>query len=146
MWQGGVNYFDPVTKKVRRYLHNPSDPKSLSDNNIFYILKDRKGNIWIATWGNGLNKYNPETDDFTHYLHDPANPNSINSSGVAFLMEDSNDNLWIGTELSGIDMFDPESNTFVHYQTGPEKGSLNNNFITTLFEDSKKRMGRNLWP
>jgi signal transduction histidine kinase/ligand-binding sensor domain-containing protein/CheY-like chemotaxis protein len=140
MWQGGVNYFDPVTKKVKHYLHDPANPKSLSDNNIFYILKDRKENIWIATWGNGLSKYNPETDDFTHYLHDPANPNSIGSSGVAVLMEDSNGNLWIGTELSGVDMLDPESNTFVHYQTGPEKGSLNNNFITALFEDSKKRI------
>lgn len=140
MWQGGLNYFDPVTKSIRSYLHDPQNPNSLSDNNVFYILKDSQGNIWVGTWGNGLNKYNPKTDDFTRFTNNPADLNSISPSGIVFLAEDHNRNIWIGTELSGLDMFDPKTNTFIHYKSDLKKGSLTSNFISTLFQDSKKRL------
>jgi signal transduction histidine kinase/ligand-binding sensor domain-containing protein/DNA-binding response OmpR family regulator len=140
MWAAGLNYYDPATKKVRRYKHDPKNPKSLSDNNIFHILVDRKGNVWIATWGNGLNKYNPATDDFTRYTPDPENPSSIASFELDYLLEDSEGKIWIASEVDGLDRFDPVTHTFTHYKSNGKPGSLSSNSVFAIYEDSKKRL------
>ncbi|HYC85073.1 MAG TPA: two-component regulator propeller domain-containing protein [Chryseosolibacter sp.] len=140
MWAGGVNYFDPRTGKVKRYIHDPDDPRSLSDNNVFDILVARNGTVWIATWGNGLNRYNPETDDFTRFINDPNNPRSISGSPLSLLMEDSEGKLWIGTEQEGVDVYDPQTGEFKHFKAGTQSGQLSGSSAFCLYEDSKGRL------
>jgi ligand-binding sensor domain-containing protein len=140
MWAGGLNYFDRKSKKVKRYLHDPNNPRSLSDNNIFDILVTRDGTVWIATWGNGLNRYDPETDEFIRYVNQPNEPQSISGSPLSLLMEDAEGNLWIGTEQEGLDMFDPETGVFTHYKAGTDPGQLSGSSVFCFFEDSKKRL------
>jgi ligand-binding sensor domain-containing protein len=140
MWAGGLNYFDPKTKKVKRYLNDPSNPKSLPENNIFDILIDRAGNVWIGTFQSGLCKYNPETDDFTRYINDPSDPNSFGGSVVVKLMEDSFGKIWIATEQQGVDEFDPATGIFKHHMGGTDPGQLSGNSVFSLLEDSQKRI------
>jgi ligand-binding sensor domain-containing protein len=140
MWAGGLNFFDPKSMKVKKYFHDPTNPRSLSDNNIFDILIARDGTVWIGTWGNGLNRYNPETDDFTRYVNEPGNPNSFAGSPIAFLLEDHKGRLLVGTEQHGFEIFDPKSGIFTHYPGGTKEGELSANNALTLFEDSKNRI------
>lgn len=42
---------------VKRYIHDESDPNSLSCNNIYDIVEDRQQRLWIATYKGGLNMY-----------------------------------------------------------------------------------------
>src|SRR5690606_34526411 len=34
---------------ITYYKHNPTDPKSLSNNFVMKIFEDRSGNIWVGT-------------------------------------------------------------------------------------------------
>ena len=43
----------------RKFLHDPRDAKSISNDTVFAIVKD-KGNFWIGTY-NGLNYFNTKT-------------------------------------------------------------------------------------
>ncbi|MCD9015687.1 hybrid sensor histidine kinase/response regulator [Parachryseolinea silvisoli] len=140
MWRGGLNYYNRATKKVKKYRHHPSKGNSLSDDNVFYIRRMRNGDIWVGTWGNGVSKYNRKTDDFTRFTNNPDDTNSIASSGIAYLLEDSNGLVWIGTEGNGVDRYDPATNIFTHFKASAEAGALSNNFVTTIFEDTQKRI------
>ena len=42
---------------VKRYIHDESDPNSLSCNNIYDMVEDRQQRLWIATYKGGLNMY-----------------------------------------------------------------------------------------
>ncbi len=50
----GLNRFDPETHTFIRYLHDPGNPASLSDDNVTMTYEDRAGRFWVAT-NNGLN-------------------------------------------------------------------------------------------
>lgn len=39
---------------VSRFRHNPDDPASLPGDNVYDMLPDAKGRLWIATLGNGI--------------------------------------------------------------------------------------------
>jgi signal transduction histidine kinase/ligand-binding sensor domain-containing protein/DNA-binding response OmpR family regulator len=139
-WQNGLSFLDFKTNRVKVYLHDPKNGRTLSDNNVFYILKDSKNRIWIATWGNGLNLYDPVSDSFTRFTHDPGNPNSICASPIQMLMEDSKGKIWIATSQEGVDVYDPDSNIFSHYKASVQQGSLSNNGAFSLFQDSQQRI------
>lgn len=49
---------------VKRYIHDESDPNSLSCNNIYDMVEDRQQRLWIATYKGGLNMYD------LHQQHD----------------------------------------------------------------------------
>ncbi|WP_165823963.1 ligand-binding sensor domain-containing protein [Pseudochryseolinea flava] len=139
-WADGLHRFDPKTNKTRHYLHDPSNPRSLSDNNIFDLLKDNDGNIWIATYGRGLNRYNTATDDFTRYVNDPSNPQSIPASPLGFLYQDRQGMIWIATERNGLIIMDPRTETFQFIRATGKPGGLSSNAIFVIFEDSKNRV------
>lgn len=46
---GGLNRFDRETGTFTRYLHDPDDSRSLSDNQVRVIYEDRAGTLWIGT-------------------------------------------------------------------------------------------------
>jgi ligand-binding sensor domain-containing protein len=140
MWAGGLNYLDRKTNKVKKYLNDPNNPRSLSDNNIFDIMVAKDGTVWIGTWGNGLSKYNPTTDDFTNYLENPNDKNSFSGSPISYLLEDSKGRIFIATEQNGFDIFDPQTNTFTHYKGGSAPGELSGNSVLCFYEDSKNRI------
>ena len=50
-----MDRFNPGTEVFTNYHHEPSDPMSLSSNDIRSFMKDKEYNIWICT-SNGLNK------------------------------------------------------------------------------------------
>jgi hypothetical protein len=53
------------------YKHDSSNPNSISENNIFAILKDSKNRMWIATFGGGLDLAVPQNGKyiFKHFLN-----------------------------------------------------------------------------
>ncbi len=56
---GGINTFDPETKKFTRFIYKNNDANSLSYNSIFHIEIDpTTGILWVGTFGGGLNALN----------------------------------------------------------------------------------------
>ena len=61
----GLFSYDPVTGIIKNYRYNQKDTTSLIRDNVFSIVEDRSGTIWIGS--DGLCSYNRESDNFTHY-------------------------------------------------------------------------------
>ncbi len=108
---GGLRRFDPRTGDTTIYAHDPSDPNSLANDEVYSVVGDRRGALWIGTRG-GLDRFDEKTGKFTHYANDPADPRSLSDSYVWPILEDRDGILWVGTYQGGLNRFDPVSETF----------------------------------
>ncbi len=109
--------------------------------NIWSILEDRYGVLWIATQGGGLNRYNREKNSFDHFTYDANSADSISSDVIWTLFEDSQGELWVGTQ-EGLNKFNRQTETFRRYKNiQGDSSSLSHNRVMALFEDDAK----NLW-
>jgi signal transduction histidine kinase/ligand-binding sensor domain-containing protein/CheY-like chemotaxis protein len=76
---GGLNRFDPITKKFTRYFKE----QGLPSNEIAGILNDLEGAVWISTIG-GLSRFDPGTKTFQNYdVSDGLQSNQF-KDGAAF--------------------------------------------------------------
>ncbi len=126
---------EPIFKVFK---HLSSDPASLSDDRIYTILKDEKGNFWIGTYGGGLNKFDEISGKFESYLPDPENPQSISNDKVLCLLESTSGDLWIGTSGGGLNKYLSETNSFKFYS---QVQGLNSAVVYGILEDGNG----NLW-
>lgn len=101
----GLTRYDPKTKAIEHFLHDPADPRSLSNDEVHRILVDRKQNVWIGT-DDGLDRFDPAARSFvTHKLQ----PENRFGQAYVSMAEDAKGGLWLGTGYSGLHHFDPIS-------------------------------------
>jgi ligand-binding sensor domain-containing protein/signal transduction histidine kinase len=110
-YQQGVTLYDTHTHRFETFRHDPSDPRSLSQNTVKRVHQDRKGTIWVAT-EDGLNRFDPVARSFTVYRWKSGSLNQVYNA----LAEDGAGNLWLGTQFSGVQRFDPTTGRFTVYQ------------------------------
>ncbi|MFC1527531.1 sigma 54-interacting transcriptional regulator [Candidatus Neomarinimicrobiota bacterium] len=143
------NEFRPDGYQFNRYLKNPSNNNSISNNDVTSIVEDSKGDLWVGTYS-GLNRLDPNTDKFTRYYHNTNNSKSLSSNVINCLLIDQNETLWIGTWDGGLNKIDLRSKidtnmsqiNFVNYlHITDDSTSLSGNFIISMFEDS----GGTIW-
>ncbi len=91
---------------VKHYLHNPNDHSSLSDNNIYSLLEDRNGRIWVGTYGGGINIF--ENGRFIHTSHLLKKFPPGFGEKVRHISEDKKGNIWLGT-TDGLVFIHPEN-------------------------------------
>ena len=91
------------------FLHDASNPNSLSENSAWTILRSSDGLLWFGT-ADGLNRYDPRTGEFKIYNEN----NGLRDASIACLAEDPHGYLWITTS-NGLARFDPKSETFLVY-------------------------------
>jgi signal transduction histidine kinase/ligand-binding sensor domain-containing protein/CheY-like chemotaxis protein len=85
----------------------------LSNNEVYDVVQDRKGYIWLAT-ADGLDRYDGYS--FTVFRHDPTNPASLSGNYVRSLAVDSAGRVWVGTIPDGLNLYDPVSGGFKHFR------------------------------
>jgi len=141
---GGLNKYDPKTKRFTVYKLEKNNPGSISHNFIHTIYEDKEGFLWIGTGLGGVCRYDKSTDSFKCYNYDPSdadnnkNPSSVE---VTSICEDSGGYLWFGTSTGGINSFDRENQTFTYFKHHPENpASISSNRIVTIYEDKKSRL------
>ncbi|WP_319558928.1 two-component regulator propeller domain-containing protein [Marispirochaeta sp.] len=131
LWVGtntsGAARLDPATGRYRRFVYDPQDPQSLSDNLVRTVLEDRDGNIWIGT-NNGLNRLDPDRGLIRRYLYDPDDPSGLSSSNIRALVQYPAGDLWIATSGGGLNRYHPESDSFSHLSR--RDGLLSNHILT----------------
>jgi ligand-binding sensor domain-containing protein len=103
---GGLARFDGY--QLRNYLHDPSNPSSLPDNNIRLVLPRASGGLWIATGNAGVISYNSETDSFHPLPHLPA---TLRRSHVFCMTEDNQGGVWFGSQL-GLVHYTPQTQSY----------------------------------
>ena len=137
MWfatEDGLNRFDGYRFAV--YRNVPSDPQSLSYNELKALYEDRDGHLWVGIFASGLNRFDPATEKVVRYQHDHNRPGSLAADTVRCVLEDRTGRLWVGTEGGGLDLLDRSTGTFTHHQADPDDpGSISHNDVRTIFED-----------
>ncbi|MEP7229720.1 MAG: two-component regulator propeller domain-containing protein [Ginsengibacter sp.] len=104
--------------------------QGLKTNNIFPMIQDKAGNIWISTWEAGVSRY--DGGSFTHY----TTRQGLSNDNVWSMLEDSKGNIWFGTIGGGLNKYDGRS--FTHYTT---REGMSDNDVISIMEDKKG----NLW-
>jgi PAS domain S-box-containing protein len=156
----GLNRLDRATGQFTRYLHNPSDPRSLGGDNVAAIVEAPDGALWIGLGGYGVegagvDRLDPQTSAFTHFTHDEAVPDSLSNDRVMDLVADEAGDLWISTYVSGLNrMSFARPGRFEHFRHDPYfPDSLSGDETWTLLKDRSgllwigtARNGLNLLP
>lgn len=113
MWigtdHGGISVLVKDTWSVRSVLNDPDAPKSLNNNNVNTLFRDRDGGVWVGTTKSGINYHHRGANNFAHYkVHkkDPA------YNDMSSMVEDRSGNLWIGTNGKGLLYFNRANHTF----------------------------------
>lgn len=105
----GISIFNNSTRKFEKVHYSTSDPKGLPSANIFDVLKDRSGNIWLATT-DGLCLFDPGTLVCENYTVNNGLPSNL----IYCLTEDQQGYLWFSS-TKGIGRLDPQTRTFRNY-------------------------------
>lgn len=91
LWVGtkdhGLYRFDPQREEFIQYSNEPSNPNSLSHNDVYSLFEDKSGGLWIGTQY-GLDIFDRETEAFRHYTSDPENRNSLSHYAINTIYED----------------------------------------------------------
>lgn len=118
LWIGtfsrGLDILDLTTGRVVNHQHTRGDIRTISDNSIYSIYKDREGTILTGTaWG--LNRYNSSTGDFS-LITDVGT-----TSHIYDILEDSRNNLWIATYNTGLFRYHYPDKSWTHYNYNPDQ-------------------------
>lgn len=140
---GGLNEYNPVTKKFRQYRANPKDPNAISTNVITSIVEDKKGKLWLGYWDGGMDRYDRENNKFVHYMPDIENPHlrQVQHRSVMYMYEDKQENLWVAA-LYGLMLFDKTKDHFTDYSL---PGGGLTNYIASMLDDKQGNLWLGTW-
>jgi len=94
-----------------------------SVGNIYHIMEDRNGQLWLSTKGAGLTLAVPDGSApdgwrMTHHVNNRNDKYSINSDRVYYTFEDSQHRLWVCTFGGGLNLMERKGNRWVFYHKG----------------------------
>jgi signal transduction histidine kinase/streptogramin lyase len=134
---GGLNLYNPENNSFRSWVYDPDEPKSISSDNVFCVVEDNDGFLWIGT-GSGINKFIEKDNAFERYGTDAFNPNSLPHDYVTDLVFDNTSRLWIATYGGGVSILNIYTGQFTNIKKGP--GGTNDNEIWDLHIDHKQQV------
>ena len=106
---------------VNYFSNNPVKKESISNDNVYDILEDAKGNLWISTFGGGLNYFNISTQKFTHI--------SATNNLIEGIESDNSGNVWMISN-GNLHKYDPRLKTYSSFtlpdleKSGGVKGNI----------------------
>jgi signal transduction histidine kinase/ligand-binding sensor domain-containing protein/CheY-like chemotaxis protein len=134
-YQEGLMKFDPVKETFKKYVHDPNDPESISDDIIWSVSEDNNNILWVGTEKGGLCEFDPSTEKFKTYLHERKDSKSLSQNTIFSVKKDYSGNLWVGT-ISNLCKIVPGK------QGKYDFISYNNNLVNGIVEDSSHKQ---LW-
>ena len=101
-FQGGLNWFDPVTETFHNYYTGKNDSIKFGGSDINDMALQSDGTLWIGYRNGGLDRFDPGTERIINYQNQNGKIGNIINIGVSALYFDSKENLWIGTWDNGL--------------------------------------------
>ena len=133
---------------VISYFTNGTDVKTTPMNNVYAIVKDLDGAIWVGTSA-GVTMYsNPENvfDESPFYANQPGvdeNDNTyhplLSTNTVTAIAVDGGNRKWCGTQTAGLFLISDDGQHEIHHFT-TENSSLISNNINSLAYDGTSGM------
>ena len=108
------NFKNPEAIHFHHYSRSSTNPHSLSNNDVHWILATRKGEVYLATFGGGLNKLTGYGKGNEAMFRAYSVADGLPSDVLLSIREDKQGNLWMSTE-NGISKFIPSTETFENY-------------------------------
>jgi hypothetical protein len=110
----------------------------LSGKDVWSLLEDRKGAVWVTSTGGKLDRLDPHSRIFRHYRLGTPDPLRPTANDIYSRVEDPSGILWLGTDNAGLFQFDPRTEKFLSF---PNKGSnpkagLKDSHIMSLWSDT----------
>lgn len=109
LWIGtwkGLNCLDPETGLITKYVHEPGNPNSLTNNVARVLHRDADNIIWIGTRGGGVNRFDPASETFSSLNQ----TRGLSDNWIAGIESDASGTLWISTN-NGLTRYDPVTGT-----------------------------------
>lgn len=109
------DFSNPVDIDFKLFTRLPGKTQSLSNNDVHFICRTARGEVYLATFGGGLNKI-VKTDkagfpiEFRAYTTRHGLPSDV----ILSVVEDEQGKLWISNE-NNLAKFDPETERFESY-------------------------------
>lgn len=108
------NFKHPKDIHFHHFSRIPDDTKSLSNNDVHWIISTKKKELFLATFGGGLNKLISIDKDGHGEFKSFSVLDGLSSDVLLSMREDHKENLWISTE-NGICKFVPSQESFENY-------------------------------
>jgi signal transduction histidine kinase/DNA-binding NarL/FixJ family response regulator len=106
----GLYRIDPATDSVEHFVHDRSNPNSLSNDRTNNLYEDRSGRIWFGAV-NVINLWNPTTRTFTRY----PNPAFPEANAAHVIGSDRKGRLWVSYGDGQLSMLDASTGLFVNF-------------------------------
>ncbi len=126
------------------YQNIENDPKSLNNNNIYALIEDLKGSIWIGTYGGGLNIAQKQSNGTYHFRQITTENANLSSNLVRHMLADSQNRIWVATGY-GLNLIEnpsvsDESLKIRNFYAGSDPETISLNDIIHLHEDKSGRI------
>jgi ligand-binding sensor domain-containing protein/signal transduction histidine kinase len=134
----GSSDMDDNLLDLKIFRHNKIYDLSLPSNEIYSLLKDQEGNIWVGTYDGLARLYKNANDQvyFESFKHQSNNSSSISENHICDLFEDRAGIIWAGTHGKGLSLYNRKAEKFRLYRNHPASlYRLNDNNVKSIFED-----------
>lgn len=132
----GLQQIDPKTDALTTYRAEPTQPGSLSSNDVRTVFRDRTGTVWIGT-DNGINQLPAFPKTFQTYpAHLPHSPVRLPEYNFQAVLRDRTGTIWLGSLQKGLYRWRADNGKLEHVPANPDDPkSLASEGVSTLFED-----------
>lgn len=105
----GLFRYDQTRKELLRYPSDPSDPETLSNDQVRCLYLDGKGRLWIGT-ALGLNRFDRATGKFARYTKREGLSNEV----INGISGDARGNIWVITN-GVVSRLEPETGKIANF-------------------------------
>jgi ligand-binding sensor domain-containing protein/signal transduction histidine kinase/DNA-binding response OmpR family regulator len=136
----GLSVLDKNTHNFSNYKHDALNDKSLNDNSIWSLLKDKNNCIWVGTFAGGLNFYYSGNSNFLNIGEKVGKPIGLNHVQVKAITQDDNGSIWVGT-AGGLNHVNLKANISLSYNIHLKDNPQLFSGVKSMADDGKG----NLW-
>jgi len=130
-YRDGLLEFDTRTRKFSRR----TTVGSTTPVNVYQVMKDKGGRLWISDESQGVLVLDPATNSAEHFTHDPDRPTTLSDDRGRHVYQGPDGDIWIGTK--GLHLWHPESRSFTRFTNGAFR---NTNFVMPMGTDLQDRL------
>jgi ligand-binding sensor domain-containing protein/signal transduction histidine kinase len=122
----GLTRYNPANGETARFLHNESDPATMSTNYVRATLEMRDGTFWVAT-NASVDIFDRQTGRVTKHLllSNPLHNPTTKGNAYVRLLEDHSGTVWIVSARDGLACVNRQRTalTFLAPASGPDLNS-----------------------
>jgi len=126
--ESGLYIYDLDKASLLRLTKKQGDPYAISDNSIYALFRDKRGDMWVGTYFGGLNYHSKQNARFEKFYPVPLK-NSLSGNAVSEVWDDRQRYLYVGTEDAGLNRLDRKTNEIINYIS---HSKLNGGFYSNI--------------